>query len=135
MWSDIQPRSSRFLKYPGRIQRTSLSLPERSNYKVDRETGQLLTETIVGMQVDDDKFWEYKSNNMSNFAVRLHTIKKPDLEQNSYKRKIKGSRSLLLMSLEKVVYSASDLNMELIEIMPKSLVEILWKKISEKLKH
>ncbi|KAI6244885.1 hypothetical protein HI914_06855 [Erysiphe necator] len=104
-----------------------------ADYKLDQVSGQVYTETIIRGSNRDDSYWEYKSNLAPIFDPSLSTPRASDYNKSkSGNDHFKGTRSLLLLSLEVIVSNAMNLTADMLIDLPINLVEMLWKEISER---
>ncbi|RKF59109.1 putative cbs domain-containing protein [Golovinomyces cichoracearum] len=103
-----------------------------TDHRFDKATGQIYTETIVGSQVGDDKFWQHRPNITPNIGHHERTLDIAALNQRQKKANFKGTRSLLLTSLEGIVSNVYNLTSPLVELLSPQLIELLWKTLSER---
>ncbi|KAI1003199.1 hypothetical protein K3495_g5007 [Podosphaera aphanis] len=92
------------------------------DYRFDKTTGQVYTETTVPVQGGDDMPWEYRAIKLSSITNNSLTKKH---KQNS-KESCYGTQSLLLTAVETILANVSDLTLQLLELLPLSTVELLW---------
>lgn len=88
-----------------------------NNHKFDDQTGQMFTETTVVMPAQSDINWPYRTD-----LVALPIPAK----------RRRGTRSLVAVALETVVRNVSDLTVDVLESVPRRLLQQVWEQVKQR---